>query len=84
MLEIYILGLYFGKFIAGAVVGGIGPLIIAFVKKRWGLGVAAFLLCGVAAFIHSIASIVVGVIYLIVTIKAYPAYPKYKEDRGDN
>ena len=84
MLQLYILGVYFGKFIAGAVVGGIIPLIIAFVKRRWGLGIAAFLLCGIAAFVHPIASIIVGIIYFIATGRAYPAYyEKYKEDADD-
>lgn len=80
MLEIYLLSMYFGKFVAGAFIGGTIPLIVAFVKKRWGLGIAAFLLCGIASFFHSIASIVVGIIYLIAAIKAYPAYPKYVDD----
>ena len=51
VLELYILSMYLGKFIAGAVIGDIIPLIIAFIKKRWGLGIATFLLCGMTAFV---------------------------------
>lgn len=70
----YLLGSISGKFLTGAMIGGLIPMIIAFVKRRWGIGLAAVLLCGVASFLHSVASIVVGVIFLIAAIKAYPAY----------
>ena len=66
----YMEGYYFGRFIAGALIGGIIPFIIFAVKKRWGFAFLSLLLCGLASFIHSIASIVAGVIFIICAIKA--------------
>ena len=64
------LGVYLGQILMGALIGGLIPLIIFFVKKRWGLGVTALISCGIVTLIHPIASIVVGIIFLIAAIKA--------------
>ena len=71
MLNSYILGFYLGRFFAGAVIGGIVSFIIFAVKKRWGLGFLALLTCGLVGFIHPIASIIVGILFIIGAIKAY-------------
>ena len=71
MYSTYFMSFYFGMFLGGALVGGIIPFIIFAIKKRWGLAFLSLLLCGLAAFIHSIASIVVGVVLIICAIRAY-------------
>lgn len=71
MLGSYMLGFYLGKFAAGALIGGGIPFIIFAIKKQWGLGFLGLLVCGLAGFIHPIASIVVGILFLIGAIKSY-------------
>ena len=71
MFASYMIGFYSGKFFAGALIGGIIPFIVFAVKKRWGLGFLGLLVCGLVGFIHPIASIVVGILFLIGSIKAY-------------
>ena len=70
----FLLGAIVGKIFTGVLIGGLIPMIIAFVKRRWGIGLAAIFLSGVASILHPVISIVVGVIFLIAAIKAYPAY----------
>lgn len=70
----YLLGVISGKIFTGVLIGGLIPMIIAFVKRRWGIGLAAIFSSGVASFLHPVVPIVVGVIFLIAAIKAYPAY----------
>ena len=70
MYRTYMAGYYMGGFLAGALIGGIIPFIIFAVKKRWGLAFLSLLLCGLVSFIHSIASIVAGVILIICAITA--------------
>ena len=73
MLETFIVSMYLGQYLSGALIGGLIPFIIAFIKKRWGLGVMAFILCGAAALLHSVASIVVGIVFIVIAIKSDPA-----------
>ena len=63
-------GHYLGLFSGGAVIGGIIPFIIFARKKRWGLGFLALLCCGLSSFIHPVASIVVGILFIIAAVKA--------------
>ena len=71
MYQSYMIGFYLGKFIAGALIGGGIPFIIYAVKKQWGLGFLALVVCGLVGFIHSIASIIAGILFLIGAIKTY-------------
>ena len=71
MIGMYMLGFYLGRFTAGAVIGGIISFIIFVRKKRWGLGFLALLTCGLVGLIHPIASIVIGILFIICAVKAY-------------
>ena len=71
MLGSYMMGFYLGKFFAGALIGGGIPFIVFAIKKQWGLGFLGLFVCGLVGFIHPIASIIVGVLFLIGAIKAY-------------
>ena len=66
----YMAGAYLGLFLGGALIGGLIPFIICLFKKRLSMGFAALLLCGLAAFIHSMASIVLGVVFIVAAIRA--------------
>lgn len=68
MYASYMMGVYVGLFVMGALVGGIIPCIIFAVKKHWGLALLSPILCGFAAFFHSIASIALGIILIIYAI----------------
>ena len=67
----YAIGFSLGHFLAGAVIGGLISFIIFAVKKRWGLGFLALLACGLASFIHPIASIAAGIVFIIWAIIAH-------------
>lgn len=67
LMDFYMMGAFFGKFIAGALFGLI-PLIVFFVKRRWGLGVLSPIVCGLMGFINPLVSIVVCVILTVVAI----------------
>lgn len=67
----YMTGFNTGYASAGALLGGIIPFIIFAIKKRWVLGVLSLLGCGLASFIHPIASLVAGVLFFIASIRAF-------------
>jgi len=71
MMSVYMMGVYAGRFLAGAVVGGLIPFIIFAYKKRWGLALLSFLIGGAAAcYFNSIASVVSGVALIAWAILA--------------
>lgn len=71
MAGIYMTSFYLGRFLAGALIGGGIPFIIFAIKKQWGLAFVGLLVCGLVGFIHPVASIVAGILFLIGAIKAY-------------
>lgn len=71
MLGTYMIGFSLGRFFAGALIGGGIPFIIFAIKKQWGLAFGCLLVCGLVGFLHPIASIIAGILFLIGAIKAY-------------
>lgn len=71
LIESYMTGISLGYAFTGALLGGIIPFIIFAIKKHWVLAALSLLGCGLAAFIHPIASLVVGVLFLIASIRVY-------------
>ena len=71
MVTTYSIGFSLGHFFAGAVIGGLISFIIFAVKKRWGLGFLSLLTCGLVSFIHPIASIAAGIVFIICAVKTY-------------
>ncbi len=68
MLNAYRTGVSFGTFTAGALIGGGLAFIVFAFKKRWGAAFLSLLACGAISFLHPIASVVTGVIALIIAI----------------
>ena len=67
----YMIGDLLGRFAAGALIGGLVPMIIFAYKKQAGLGIFGMVSCGMLAFAHPIASIVCGIGFLVGAIRTY-------------
>lgn len=80
----YIVGFYFGKIVTGALLGGLIPTIVAFCKRRWGIGALGLVVCGLASLIHSWASVVAGIIFLIIAIVLDSPYPVKKGNKYED
>lgn len=68
LYETYLIGSKIGYFFAGAFIGGIIPMILFFVGRRFLIGVGCLLVCGLLSFIHPVASIVGGIVLLICAL----------------
>ena len=65
----------FVKFFINVVIcagAGVPSFIIFAIKKRWNLGIWALIICGLAGgFIHWIAAVILGVLFVVGAIFAY-------------
>ena len=84
MFHSYMIGALLGQFIMGALIGGAVPLIVAIIRRRWKLGIFALITCGVMALVHSWASIICGVVFLIIVIALKPEYTQVKGNKMED
>lgn len=68
LLEHYLIGYNIGYFIGGALIGGLIPMIVFFIDRRFILGILCPVICGFLSFAHPLAPIIAGVILLIIAI----------------